>query len=156
MDKGRPTDVVYLDFIKASDTVPHNIHLSKLERYGFDGWTVRWMKNWLQDQVQRVVVNSSVSEWRSVTSGVPQESVLGLMVFNIFIKDISSGVEYTLRKFVDDTKLWGAVDTPEGWDAMPRYLVRLEKWAQENLMKFKNLSARTFIWVKTNIHYQYK
>ncbi|CAM4617656.1 unnamed protein product [Lepidochelys olivacea] len=156
VDEGKAVDVLFLDFSKAFDTVSHSILASKLKKYGLDEWTIKWIESWLDCWAQRVVTNGSMSSWQPVSSGVPQWSVLEPVLFNILINDLEDGVDWTLSKFADGTKLGGEVNTLEGRDRIQRDLDKLEDWAKRNLMKFNKDKGRVLHLGRKNPMHRYR
>jgi hypothetical protein len=106
LDKGQSTDIAFLDFAKAFNKVPHDKLLHKLRAYGIAGCTLRWIKGLLTDRKQRVVQGHHTSDWAAVGSGVIQGSVLGPLLFVIYINDITDHVEASILIYADDTKIF--------------------------------------------------
>ena len=136
LDEGAGVDVVYLDYQKAFDTVPHKRLIMKLQGYGITGNVLRWISDFLSKRTQRVAVNNSLSNWSNVSSGVPQGSVLGPVLFILYVNELPHLVNSKIKMYADDTKLFGPVTSPVEAQVLQDDLDALTRWSKEWLLQF--------------------
>ena len=138
-------DIIYFDFAKAFDSVSHDIILHKLKYlYGVDGLMLRFIKSYLQGRQQQVVVGGNISSTLPVQSGVPQGSILGPLLFVIFINDMFSCVSEgtNIALYADDTKIWREICSYNDQEVLQRDIDRLYTWSIENNMNFHPSKCR--------------
>ena len=105
VDDGSPVDVVYLNFKKAFDKVPHQRLLLKLKAHGIGNDVINWIEEWLTHRRPRVIVDGEISKWKPVLSGVPQGSVLGHILFLIYMNDLEDAISSKVLKLADNTNI---------------------------------------------------
>ena len=136
IDRGNSVDVIYLDFAKAFDKVSHKRLFKKLESHGISGNVGKWIVNWLTGRRQKVYVSGVYSDWNNVISGVPQGSVLGPLLFLIFINDLDENILSSLKKFADDTKLFREINCNNDCQTLQDDVDKLIGWSEEWNMLF--------------------
>jgi len=136
LDTGAQIDVILLDFSKAFDKVPHQRLFSKLAHYGIHGPILEWIKDFLTNRSQQVVLNNTTSSSINVLSGVPQGSVLGPLLFLLYINDLPSSVSSSVKLYADDTLIYRIINTTEDISMLQRDLNILSEWASKWLMCF--------------------
>ena len=131
-----PVDVLYLDYSKAFDTVPHQRLLKQVKSFGVTENALQWIESFLSNRRQKVRVNNEVSEWSPVISGVPQGSILGPILFTLFVFDIPDAINSLISMFADDTKIYKMLTSASSGEELEESLHQLEEWAERMQMRF--------------------
>ena len=135
MDSHHQVDLLLLDFSKAFDTVAHNKLLLKLAHYGIQSNTHQWIATWLTMRTQNVIVEGERSQDKRVLSGVPQGTVLGPLMFLLYINDINTNICSPICLFADDCILYRIIETPDDHQYLQSDLNSLIQWTMQWQMK---------------------
>ena len=135
LDEGKHIETIYIDIQKAFDTVPHRRLLHKIQAYGITGPIFNWIQDFISNRTQLVRVNSSKSLPQPITSGVPQGSVLGPILFVIYVNDLPTNLNTNVYMFADDTKIYQTY-VNQADDSVQEDLDALQQWSDSWLLKF--------------------
>ena len=141
--KFKQTDIIITDFSKAFDKVPHKRLLYKLQYYGVNNTTLKWIESFLGNRSQEVVLPGGKSDPVPVESGVPQGLVLGPILFLIYVNDLPEGMTSGVRLFADDCIIYRPVKTLKDAEALQKDLKILEKWVADWLMELNPTKCKT-------------
>ena len=136
ISRGNVTDVVYLDFQKAFDTVPHKRLMVKLQEYGISGVILNWINVFLNGRTQTVILNGIAARKEVVISGVPQGSVLGPLLFVLYMNDLPDTLVCPCMMFADDTKCFREITDVADMNMLQNDLHLMEKWSKTWLLQF--------------------
>ena len=156
LEESKPIDVIYLDYRKAFDSVPYERLLVKLHAHGIRGKVLQWIRNFLKDREQRVVINGVSSNAAFVTSGIPQGSVLGPILFLIYVNDLPEIVTSTVKLFADDTKIYRKIQNTHDSEELQRDLDKLMNWSQRWQLPFNMGKCSILHLGKNNPNHKYK
>ena len=137
MENKFSTDCIYLDYQKALIRYPTEVNIiSKLRTYKINECLVNWVEDYLQNRSQFVEINGEKSRWLPVTSGIPQGSVLGPLLFLIYINDLTENVNSTVYMYADHTKIYREIQSDDDHEVLQRDLETLKTWSDRWLLKF--------------------
>ena len=156
LDAGGVVDAIYFDFAKAFDTVPRERLLLKCYAHGIQGSTLTWIRSFLTGRSQRVVVNGADSSWSQVTSGIPQGSVLGPLLFLLFINDMPDDIMSSIKIFADDTKVYKDVQTEEDMLTLQKDVYALCDWSLKWQLTFNASKCTHMTYGNAKVKSKYK
>ena len=156
LDSGSQTDIIFLDFAKAFDSVPHDLIVHKLKTFGFGSNLLQWIENYLQGRYQSVMIEGQVSSPLPVTSGVPQGSIIGPLLFVLYINDICDVCTSFMKLYADDAKLYRNIKSRQDVLSLQNDLNALFLWSKIWRMNF-NISKCKFMSIcrKVKIDFDY-
>ena len=149
LDEGKEVRAIFCDVSKAFDRVWHQGLLFKLKSIGVTDSLIDWFEDYLSNRKQRVVLPGATSRWTSIKAGVPQGSILGPLLFLVYINDIVDDIDSSIRLFADDTSLYIIVDNPiEAAIQLNADLEKVHQWASKWLVTFNPAKTESLLFTR--------